>query len=247
MILFDCTLKSIPTVDHQILADHKLGIRRSKKQHSIYYMLRFKHPFQAITRLVKLLYFLHSHRYHPTLSHDIIRQHARSKIHSGACHANDAFLYTSCHHCTRRVFQAYRYTTNVYCEQFVVRVQVEVQNKYDVKLTVELNSRFHKGFDLVFIGDVAVDVGGPVGSDGFCKLLAFFILDISDHHSSGAILCEGKHCSLANATGTSGDDGNLILNFFGVCHFRWNELCFGIRCSSVQTTICQMKSVYIAK
>ncbi|KAF9668091.1 hypothetical protein SADUNF_Sadunf15G0092000 [Salix dunnii] len=42
--------------------------------------------------------------------------------------------------------------------------------EYDVELTVELNSRLHKGFDLVFIGDVAVDVSGSVGSDGFCKL-----------------------------------------------------------------------------
>ncbi|KAJ6294352.1 hypothetical protein OIU76_022432 [Salix suchowensis] len=110
--------------------------------------------------------------------------------------------------------------------QFVVGVQVKVQNsllakahdaciaEYDVELTVELNSRLHKGFDLVFIGDVAVDVSGSVGFDGFCELMAFFILDISDHNSSGAILEEGEHCSLANATGTSGhDDGNLILKY----------------------------------
>lgn len=53
---------SIPTIDHQIfIPSHKLRILGTKKQHSISCMLRFQHPFQAITRLVKLLYLLYSH------------------------------------------------------------------------------------------------------------------------------------------------------------------------------------------
>ncbi|KAJ6294350.1 hypothetical protein OIU76_022430 [Salix suchowensis] len=273
MIIFETTLKMIPTVHHQIMAGHELRIRRSKKHHRIRYMLRFQHPFQTVMRLKSLLRSLHSHadclarqrsrhrpwrhtvhtypmptqliasafhqRYHPALGHDIVCMHVPYNTRNGACCANDAAFHTSFHHRTRRVLQARCYTTNVYGEEFVVGVQVKVQNsllakahdaciaEYDVELTVELNSRLHKGFDLVFIRDVAVDVGGSVGSDGFCEILAFFILDISDHHSSGAILDEGKHCNLANATGTSGDDGNLILNFvlarFGVRHCTQNE------------------------
>ena len=41
--------------------------------------------------------------------------------------------------------------------------------EYDVKMTIKLNSWFHKGFELVFIGCVAVDVYGSDGSDGFAS------------------------------------------------------------------------------
>ncbi|KAG6670694.1 hypothetical protein I3843_Q045200 [Carya illinoinensis] len=81
--------------------------------------------------------------------------------------------------------------------------------KHDVKLPIVLDRPFYHGFDLLFISNITMDVCRMVQANGFGHLLAYFFLDISNHHHACTMLGKNMCGRLPDATSTACDYGHF--------------------------------------
>lgn len=94
--------------------------------------------------------------------------------------------------------------------------------EHDVEASVQMDGGVDEGPNLFLVGDVAVDVGAAVGTDGRGEFSPLVVLHVCDDDSKRAVFGKVACCDCTDAGSGAGDDGHLaieLLGCCGLCHF----------------------------
>lgn len=94
--------------------------------------------------------------------------------------------------------------------------------EHDVEASVQMDGGVDEGPNLFLVGDIAVDVGASVGTNGRGEFSPFVVLHVCDDDSKRAVFGKVACCYCTDAGSGAGDDGHLaieLLECCGPCHF----------------------------